>query len=321
VRLGWLTQAPTPVITRWVIIGIGEVVIGAGLAWLGYNLPMSGLTLLGAALAVGGIGTVALGNAMSQRTPKGAYVDAMLKAYRRTLKKTMEQARNMGEVVARPEVAVLADTPDKAVVWGIALGLSSQVAGVLERGLEDARARGAADGAYFPGSARRHPARAPSRGRAPRRPAWPGSSPAAAPRTSAACSARWGAWARHHRAAPPGPVAASAGAAAPVAEAATAPSERQGPASPVASPTASVYRSWRCHTTDDPIAAPAADPAGAGRTDRPAIAATGASAATRRTVAARVSAASATTGPAAGSAHATTRAACPSASTRGGSPR
>jgi hypothetical protein len=45
---------------------------------------------------------------------------------------------------------VLADTPDKAVVWGIALGLSSQVAGVLERGLEDARARGAADGAYFP---------------------------------------------------------------------------------------------------------------------------------------------------------------------------
>jgi uncharacterized membrane protein YgcG len=150
VRLGWLTQAPTPVITRWVIIGIGEVVIGAGLAWLGYNLPMSGLTLLGAALAVGGIGTVALGNAMSQRTPKGAYVDAMLKAYRRTLKKTMEQARNMGEVVARPEVAVLADTPDKAVVWGIALGLSSQVAGVLERGLEDARARGAADGAYFP---------------------------------------------------------------------------------------------------------------------------------------------------------------------------
>jgi uncharacterized membrane protein YgcG len=136
VRLGWLTQRPTPVITTWVVIGIVEVVVGVGLVWLGYSLPMSGLTLLGAALGVGGIGTVALGNAMSQRTPKGAYVDAMLKAFRRTLQKTMDQARNMGEVVAQPEVRVLADTPDKAVVWGIALGLQKEVAGVLERGLD-----------------------------------------------------------------------------------------------------------------------------------------------------------------------------------------
>jgi uncharacterized membrane protein YgcG len=150
VRLGWLTQRPTPIITRWVVIGVVEVLVGAGLVFLGYNLPMSGLTLLGAALAVGGIGTVALGNAMSQRTPKGAYVDAMLKAFRRTLQKTMEQARNIGEVIAVPEVRALADTPDKAVVWGIALGLHREVAGVLERGFEDARARGAADGAYYP---------------------------------------------------------------------------------------------------------------------------------------------------------------------------
>lgn len=137
VRLGWLTQRPTTVITRWVIIGITELVVGVGLVWLGYSLPMSGLTLLGAALGIGGIGTVALGNAMSQRTPKGAYVDAMLKAFRRTLQKTMDQARNIHEVIARPEVRVLADTPDKAVVWGIALGLQSEVAGVLERGLAD----------------------------------------------------------------------------------------------------------------------------------------------------------------------------------------
>jgi uncharacterized membrane protein YgcG len=150
VRLGWLTQTPTPIITRWVVIGVAEILIGAGLVWLGYNLPMSGLTLLGAALAAGGIGTVALGNAMSQRTPRGAYVDAMLKAFRRTLQKTMDQARNMGEVVAQPGVRVMADTPDKAVVWGIALGLHREVAAVLERGLEEARARGATDGAYYP---------------------------------------------------------------------------------------------------------------------------------------------------------------------------
>ncbi|HSM38477.1 MAG TPA: hypothetical protein VK838_04025, partial [Candidatus Limnocylindrales bacterium] len=150
VRLGWLTQRPTPMITRWVAVGIGELVAGGGLVWLGYALPMSGLTLLGAALAIGGVVTAAFGSAMSQRTPNGAYVDAMLKAYRRTLQKTLQQARSMGEVVEQPEVRVLADTPDKAVVWGIALGLHREVAQVLERGLADARSTSDPNAGYYP---------------------------------------------------------------------------------------------------------------------------------------------------------------------------
>jgi hypothetical protein len=150
VRLGWLTQRPTPVITRWVVVGVAEIVVGAGLIWLGYSVPMSGLTLLGTALGIGGIGTVALGSAMSQRTPKGAYVDAMLKAFRRTLQKTLEQARNMGEVVAQPEVRILADTPDKAVAWGIALGLHREVAEVLERGLADETSAAGPGVRYYP---------------------------------------------------------------------------------------------------------------------------------------------------------------------------
>ena len=77
---------------------------------------------------------------MSQRTSNGAYVDAMLKAYRRTLEKTLEQARSMEQVVADPTVRILADTPDKAVVWGFALRLHDQVAEVLRRNLEDASA-------------------------------------------------------------------------------------------------------------------------------------------------------------------------------------
>ncbi|HEX2194197.1 MAG TPA: hypothetical protein VHK63_04455, partial [Candidatus Limnocylindria bacterium] len=150
VRLGWLTQRPTAVITRWVAVGIAELLAGGALVWLGYTLPMSGLTLLGAAIAVGGVGTVALGSAMSKRTPQGAYVDAMLKAYRRTLQKTLQQARNIGEVVAQPEVRRLADTPDKAVAWGIALGLHREVAGVLERGLGDPQPAQGANAAYYP---------------------------------------------------------------------------------------------------------------------------------------------------------------------------
>jgi hypothetical protein len=150
VRLGWLARRPLPLITRWIVIGVVELLAGAGLVFLGYTIPMSGLTLLGAAFGIGGIGTIALGTAMSQRTPQGAYVDAMLKAYRRTLEKTLDQARNMNEVAAEPTVRVLADTPDKAVVWGIALGLHKQVAEVVRRGLEDVREGARADGAYYP---------------------------------------------------------------------------------------------------------------------------------------------------------------------------
>jgi hypothetical protein len=150
VRLGWLARMPSPLINRWTGIGIAEIVIGFVLVLLGYMIPMSGLTLLGFALGVGGIVTIAFGHAMSQRTNQGAYVDAMLKAYRRTLQKTLEQARNMNQVVEDPVVRTLADTPDKAVIWGFALGLHQEVARVLERGLADVREGVAGSTAYYP---------------------------------------------------------------------------------------------------------------------------------------------------------------------------
>jgi uncharacterized membrane protein YgcG len=151
VRLGWFTRLPTPQITRMTWIGVGIALLGGGITWLGVAVPMSGAVLLGAALVLGGIGTIGFGRAMSQRTYQGAYVDAMLKAYRRTLRKTMEQARSMGEVVREPEIAVLANTPDKAVVWGLALGLHDEVAAVLARGLEEQRrTTGSPVGAYYP---------------------------------------------------------------------------------------------------------------------------------------------------------------------------
>lgn len=152
VRLGWLERLPTPVIVKWVIIGIGEVVLGGVSIFLGFSIPMSGLTLVGIALIAGGVVTMAFGSQMSKRTPNGAYVDAMLKAYRRTLEKTLAQARSMAEVVTEPTVRVLADTPDKAVVWGVALGLHQEVGEVLARELADPQARAAAQasGSYYP---------------------------------------------------------------------------------------------------------------------------------------------------------------------------
>jgi uncharacterized membrane protein YgcG len=152
VRLGWLTRLPTPEITRWVFIGVLEAALGVGAIFLGNTIPMSGLTLVGGALVVGGLVTGAFGTQMSKRTPNGAYVDAMLKAYRRTLEKTLEQARSMAEVVQDPTVRVLADTPDKAVVWGVALGLHQEVGEVLAREMADpqTRAMSQSSGAYYP---------------------------------------------------------------------------------------------------------------------------------------------------------------------------
>ena len=151
VRFGWFTRRPSTLITRWSLIGIGEMLLGGLFVFGGFVIPMSGLTLLGAATGIGGLATWAIAQAMSQRTPNGAYVDAMLKAYRRTLQKTMEQARSMEQVVADPTVRVLADTPDKAVVWGFALGLHDNVADVLRRNLEDQQKDPtSATGAYYP---------------------------------------------------------------------------------------------------------------------------------------------------------------------------
>lgn len=150
-RLGWFTQRPSQAIGRLTWRGIGIAVLGAAVAGLGVILPMSGAVLFGGALVIGGVGTMGFGQAMSQRTPQGAYVEAMLKAYRRTLQKTMEQARSMGEVVEQPEIAKLADTPDRAVVWGMALGLHGVVAALLARGLaEQQKATGSPIGAYYP---------------------------------------------------------------------------------------------------------------------------------------------------------------------------
>ena len=151
VRIGWLARMPGRSITRMTAVGIGLAVLGAAAILVGISVPMSGAVLFGGALVLGGLGTAGFGQAMSQRTPQGAYVDAMLTAYRRTLRKTMDQARSFGEVIEQPEIARLADTPDKAVVWGMALGLHDEVVALLARGLEDQRqATGSPAGAYYP---------------------------------------------------------------------------------------------------------------------------------------------------------------------------
>jgi uncharacterized membrane protein YgcG len=138
VAQGWFAQAPSRVKGRWLGLGIAEMALGGFGMFIGINVPISGLLVVGVAAVVGGTVTAIVGQAMPARTMAGATMRAMLAAYRRTLDKTMAQARSMQQVVDEAKLSWL-ETPDQALVWGVALGLQSQAEAVLERGIDDLR--------------------------------------------------------------------------------------------------------------------------------------------------------------------------------------
>jgi uncharacterized membrane protein YgcG len=148
VQNGWMTDRPSRAVSRWngrvtllFVLGIGGIVAGA-------NLPSQGLLLVGGALIAASIGLVVVSRVMPAVTKDGAMIRAMLEAYRRTLEKTMAQARTMGEVVQQSAIPLI-ESPDDAVAWGVALGLQGEVEQVLERTADDTR-HGVAGG-YLPG--------------------------------------------------------------------------------------------------------------------------------------------------------------------------
>ena len=134
---GWFRERPKKVVQRWA--GRGTLILVGGIIGIivGFNLPSSGLVILGGALVAAGIVVFIIARAMPARTRSGSMIYAMLAAYRRTLEKTMEQARSMQQVVQEAQLDWL-ETPDQAVVWGTALGLHKQVEEVLGRSAEDA---------------------------------------------------------------------------------------------------------------------------------------------------------------------------------------
>jgi uncharacterized membrane protein YgcG len=145
---GWFNEPPYKVSRRWVARGIVAVVGGGIGIVIGANLPSNGILLLGGAAVAGGVVLVALSRIMPARTMPGAMLQAMLAAYRRTLEKTMAQARSMDQVVAEAGLPWLT-SPDRAVVWGVALGLQHEVENVLERSISDLR-DGRTTTAYLP---------------------------------------------------------------------------------------------------------------------------------------------------------------------------
>ena len=148
VAQGWFREPPGKATSRWVLRGTGVIVLAIVAAIAGFNLPSDGIVVLAVALGVAGVALLILAASMPSRTMPGAMIRAMLEAYRRTLQKTMAQARSMGEVVAASAIPLI-ESPDDAVVWGVALGLHEEVEKVLERTADDLGA-GRTTGAYMP---------------------------------------------------------------------------------------------------------------------------------------------------------------------------
>ena len=147
---GWFREKPSKAVARWMGRGVIAGIVGAIAIFAGANLPSSGLVLIGVGGLVGGIVVAVLARSMPAVSLPGAMIRAMLAAYRRTLKKTMDQARSMDQVVAEAGLLWL-ETPDQAVVWATALGLHGEIEAVLGRSLDDERAGRVAPGAiWFP---------------------------------------------------------------------------------------------------------------------------------------------------------------------------
>jgi len=145
---GWFREPPTEAAGRWQLRATLVLIGGIAVLGGGFTIPSSGVVLVGGALIAAAIVLYALSGAMPARTKDGVLYLLQLRAYRRTLERTLATARSMDQVVAESLLDWL-ETPDRAVVWGVALGLGEEVERVLERSLEDLRA-GRATGTYMP---------------------------------------------------------------------------------------------------------------------------------------------------------------------------
>ncbi|MBA2373088.1 MAG: DUF2207 domain-containing protein [Chloroflexi bacterium] len=149
VERGWFREKPSKAVARWRIRGSLALILGLSGVVGGLSVPMSGLVMLGVAGIGAGIVLLVIARSMPAVTMPGAMIRAMLAAYRRTLKKTMDGARSMDDVVRDAGLRWL-DTPDQAIVWGTALGLQDEIEKVLERSLDDVREGRATVSPYFP---------------------------------------------------------------------------------------------------------------------------------------------------------------------------
>ena len=149
IRHGWIAGLPFLRRLRWHIIAALEIVVAVVVLAISHGKTDDILTGLGVGIGAGGVVTWLMAPAMASRTREGAIMRAQLAAYRRTLQMTFQGSRSMDAAAGTTGLPWL-ETPDQALVWGIALGLRSDVEALLGRTAADMAAGRAAAGAYIP---------------------------------------------------------------------------------------------------------------------------------------------------------------------------
>lgn len=131
-RHGWLDSMPVLTRLRWRIAG--GVAAGTGVAFLvlGSNTFSDTWTGLGTGLFLGGLFVIWRAPSMVQPSKAGGLVRAQLAAYRRTLDMTFKQAGSINDAIGPAGLPWLT-TPDEAIAWAVALGLSDDVVNVLAK--------------------------------------------------------------------------------------------------------------------------------------------------------------------------------------------
>lgn len=130
-RKGWIKGLSFIARLKWEGLAVIEVVAGlvvAALDGTGQGLVYGA----GLGIAAGGLGTWVVARYMASRTHEGAVMKAQLAAYRRTLRATFDTTPTLDAVVSSAKLTWL-ETPDQALVWGVALGLRKEIEAVLQR--------------------------------------------------------------------------------------------------------------------------------------------------------------------------------------------
>jgi hypothetical protein len=135
-RHGWIGGLSFIKRLRWRLIGVGEIVVALILLAIGSSAHAEALTALGAGVGLGGFMTYLIAPAMIATTPEGALMRAEIAAYRRTLQMTFAASRSIGDALGASSLTWL-ETPDQSLVWGVALGLRTEIEALLARTAPD----------------------------------------------------------------------------------------------------------------------------------------------------------------------------------------
>jgi len=131
-RHGWLGALPIVVRIRWRIMAVVAGAVGIAILSNGVGASSDFVTGIGTGALFGGIATYAIAPRMRHPTAAGGQMRAQLAAYRRTLQATFRSASTLGDAVGPGGLPWLV-TPDQAIVWGFALGLTPDIVALLGR--------------------------------------------------------------------------------------------------------------------------------------------------------------------------------------------